>query len=70
MQYSFLSAVKPLCSLDRTNFEYLEMDTDSAYIALSGESVEALVKPQLREEFTIGNDQQKQKDYLHRLKGK
>ena len=28
-----------------------EMDTDSAYIAISGESVESLVKPELRVEF-------------------
>ena len=28
-----------------------EMDTDSAYIAISGDSVESLVKPELREEF-------------------
>ena len=37
--------------LDRTEFEYLEMDTDSAYMALSGESIEALVKPHLSAEF-------------------
>ena len=28
-----------------------EMDTDSAYTAISGESVESLVKPELRAEF-------------------
>ena len=28
-----------------------EMNTDSAYIAISGESVESLVKPELRAEF-------------------
>ena len=37
--------------LDRSDFAYCEMDTDSAYIAISGESVEELVKPELREEF-------------------
>ena len=37
--------------LDRADFEYCEMDTDSAYVALSGESVEALVKPQLRDQY-------------------
>jgi len=37
--------------LDRTDFQMCEMDTDSAYIAVSGDSVESLVKPELREEF-------------------
>ncbi|CAB4019980.1 Zinc finger and SCAN domain-containing 22 [Paramuricea clavata] len=37
--------------LDRSDYEYCEMDTDSAYIAISGESVEELVKPGLREAF-------------------
>ena len=32
--------------LDRTDFEYCEMDTDSAYIAISGEQVEDLIKPE------------------------
>lgn len=37
--------------IDRFDFEYCEVDTDSAYVALSGESVEALVKPELRADF-------------------
>ncbi len=37
--------------LDRSDYEYCEMDTDSAYIAISGESVEELVKPGLKEAF-------------------
>ena len=37
--------------VDRADFEYCEMDTDSAYIAISGESVDALVRPRLREEY-------------------
>ena len=37
--------------LDRADFQMCEMDTDSAYIAISGDSVESLVKPELREEF-------------------
>ena len=37
--------------LDRADFQMCEMDTDSAYIAISGESVESLVKPELRAEF-------------------
>ena len=37
--------------LHRSDFQLCEMDTDSAYMALSGESVESLVKPELREAF-------------------
>ena len=37
--------------LDRSDYEYCEMDTDSTYIAISGENIEELVKPDLREEF-------------------
>ena len=37
--------------LDRSDFQYCEMDTDSAYISLSGPSVESLVRPELKEEF-------------------
>ena len=37
--------------LDLSDFQMCEMDTDSAYIAISGESVESLVKPELRVEF-------------------
>ena len=37
--------------LDLSDFHMCEMDTDSAYIAISGESVESLVKPELRVEF-------------------
>ena len=37
--------------LDHTDFQMCEMDTDSAYIAISGDSVESLVKPELIEEF-------------------
>ena len=39
--------------LDRSDFEYCEMDTDSVYIALLGESVDALIKPQLRAEYEL-----------------
>ena len=34
--------------LDRSDFQYCKMDTDSAYIAITGQSVESLVKPELR----------------------
>ena len=37
--------------LDRSDFQYCEMDTDSAYIAIAGQSVGSLVKPELRGEF-------------------
>jgi hypothetical protein len=36
--------------LDRKDFQYVEMDTDSAYMALTGK-FEELVKPELKEEF-------------------
>lgn len=38
--------------LDRWNSQYLEMDTDSAYMSLAGDSLEELVKPEKKEEFT------------------
>jgi len=37
--------------LDRADFQMCEMDTDSAYIAIAGNSVENLVTPELRAEF-------------------
>ena len=37
--------------LSREDFGYSEMDTDSAYMEISGDSVEALIKPDLCEEF-------------------
>ena len=37
--------------LNRADFQMREMDTDSAYIAISGESVESLVEPELRIDF-------------------
>ena len=37
--------------LDRQDFQYLEMDTDSAYMSLAGDSLEELVKPDKRAEF-------------------
>ena len=36
--------------LDRSDYQYMEMDTDSAYIALAGD-FEDLVKPELKEDF-------------------
>ena len=37
--------------LDRRDFQYLEMDTDSAYMSLAGDSLAELVKPDKRAEF-------------------
>ena len=37
--------------LDWQQYEYIEMDTDSAYIALAGQSLEDLVKPELKKQF-------------------
>ena len=37
--------------IDRSDFEYCEMDIDSAYIAISGERVEDLVKSDMKDEF-------------------
>ena len=37
--------------LDRSDFQMCEMDTDSAYITIAGESVESSVKPELKAKF-------------------
>ena len=37
--------------LHREDFEILEMDTDSNYLGITGENVESLIKPELREDF-------------------
>jgi hypothetical protein len=39
--------------VDRRNYQYMYMDTDSAYMALSGDAIHNLIKPELREEFYI-----------------
>ena len=39
--------------LHRSDYEYCEMDTDSAYIAISGECLEDLVKPEMMHEFEL-----------------
>ena len=41
--------------LDGADFEYCEMDTDSAYIAISGDSIDDLVKPEMLEEYEAIN---------------
>ena len=37
--------------VDFKKFEYLQMDTDSAYIAISGMSLLDIIKPEMRERF-------------------
>ena len=37
--------------VERSDFEYIEMDTDSAYFAMSGNTLADIVKPHLKEEF-------------------
>ena len=37
--------------LDRHHYQYVEMDTDSAYVAIAGQSIEELVKPHLKQDF-------------------
>ena len=37
--------------LDRQDYQYIEMDTDSAYIAISGKNIEELVRPHLKHDF-------------------
>ena len=37
--------------LDRKDYQYIEMDTDSAYIAIAGKNLEELVRPHLKYEF-------------------
>ena len=40
--------------VDRSDFEYCEMDTDSAYMAISGSCLEDVIKPEMRETFEKG----------------
>ena len=37
--------------VDLKKFEYLQMDTDSAYIVISGLSSLDIIKPEMRERF-------------------
>ena len=36
--------------IDRSDFELLEMDSDSNYFAFSEDSIEKLIKPEMKEE--------------------
>ena len=47
-----------LCKfLDPMVFQLLEMDTDSMDMALTGKSVESMIKPELRAEFELEKNQ-------------
>ena len=37
--------------IDRSDFELLEMDTDSNYFAFSEDSIEKIIKPEMKEEY-------------------
>lgn len=40
--------------VDRSDFEYCEMDTDSAYMAISGSDLEEIIKPGMKDEYLRG----------------
>jgi hypothetical protein len=37
--------------VDRADFQYVEMDTDSAYLALSADKLDDVIKPHMQEEY-------------------
>ena len=37
--------------VDRTDFEYCEMDTDGAYMAISGSSLEEVYRPEMKDRY-------------------
>ena len=37
--------------VDRRDFQYIETDTDSAYVALSADSLEEVIRPEMRERY-------------------
>ena len=40
--------------IDRRDFELIQMDTDSMYMAIWGSEIDEIVKPNLREEYHNG----------------
>ena len=40
--------------VDRSDFDICEMDTDSAYMAISGSSLSDVIKPEMRERYQLG----------------
>jgi len=43
--------------IDRRDFELIQMDTDSNYMAISGERLEDIVRPELKAEFEAQENQ-------------
>ena len=39
--------------VERSDFEYIEMDTDSAYIGISAETLSELIKPEMKNKYNI-----------------
>ena len=39
--------------VDRSDFQYVEMDTDSAYLAISGDTLEDVIKPSMKHEYEL-----------------
>lgn len=37
--------------IDRSDFQYVEMDTDSAYMGITGDCIEDLIKPHMKRQF-------------------
>ena len=40
--------------VDRSDFEYCEMDTERAYMTISGSSLEDIIKPEMKAEYDLG----------------
>ena len=40
--------------VNRDDFEYCEMDTDSAYMALAGPCLESVIKPEMKQKYIQG----------------
>ena len=40
--------------VNRNDFEYCEMDTDSAFMALAGPSLESVIKPEMKQKYLTG----------------
>ena len=38
--------------VDRRDLEFIQMDTDSNYLAISGDKLEDVIKPEMRERFS------------------
>ncbi|XP_071805255.1 uncharacterized protein [Asterias amurensis] len=42
--------------IDRSDFQLCQMDTDSAYIAIAGNNLESVIKPEMKEEYEREKD--------------